>query len=69
MTNFDEFRKENGPAHGESEREYFLRLTNKYRSLHKIEKRKLLLKRLTLQLSSIAKRLIAIPHLRHIKPV
>jgi hypothetical protein len=67
MMNFDDFRKANSPSHRESEQEYFLRLTSKYRRLAKIEKRAMRLNRLTQQLNAIAKRLIVMPNLLHVK--
>ncbi|WP_028471103.1 hypothetical protein [Neptunomonas japonica] len=66
MTKLNEFRQNHQPAHGEAEKDYFLRLSAEYKKLNKREAR-LVRKNLWMnRLSTTAKMLVSKPNLLQI---
>ncbi len=55
MTNFDNFMKDSFPLVGETEKDYFLRISAEYKDIQKKESRQLRKQRVINRLSSAAK--------------
>ncbi|OMH33893.1 hypothetical protein [Motiliproteus sp. MSK22-1] len=67
MINYDEYWKISEPALGESEKEFFLRLSAEYKQLKKAEARKLRKQLWVSRLSAVSKFLVVEPNLRSTK--
>ena len=67
MMNYDEFLQKNEPAFGESEKEYFLRLSFEYKILQKAEARAQRKQLLLNRVKSVIKFLDSAPSLLHPK--
>ena len=67
MMNYDEFLKKNEPAFGESEKDYFLRLSYEYKQLQKQEARAARKAVWVKRLRAVMKALDSTPNLMHHK--
>ncbi|MEH6577100.1 MAG: hypothetical protein V7731_08470 [Amphritea sp.] len=68
MTNFDAFLKNNEPAYGETEKQYFLRLAEEYKLQEKAEAKALRKQLWIKRFNSVTKLLAVEPNLNMLRP-